>query len=195
MKRLFMKRWLGIPFFGIILSVVMAGAILAATWLTVTQTITQEIEEPYVPPEEDYGSITALDLDLSKVDKNSSFSRTLTGAVVVELGPDGEGKALAMVCNPDPKYTLFDVTITLKERPEGSEVPFYGLGITGGAGISIDLDQRGTYIFDLKIAGKAGSETGTAESTIIYTLEDSTTPPREVKGCLLLPGTGFRGEG
>jgi len=176
MKRFLRLSWHGIPI-GIIANVLVGTAVLAAVYITATLTITQEIEEPYVPPEKDYGSITAPDIDLSKVAPNSSFSQTLTGAVVVELGPDGEGEALKMVCTPDPKYTLFDVTITLKERPEGSEVPFYGLGITGGGQISVDLDVRGTYIFDLTIAGTAGGSTGSAVSTIDFTLETSTTPP------------------
>ncbi|MBA7531784.1 hypothetical protein ES705_24005 [subsurface metagenome] len=178
LKRFVKLSWCGIPI-GIIASVLIGTAVLAAIYLTVIQTITQEIKEPYLPPEEVYGSITAPDIDLSQVAPNSSFSQTLTGAVVVELGPDGEGKALKLVCDPDEKYTLFDVTIKLTDRPEGSEVSFYGYGIQGGgAAVAIDLDKRGTYIFDLTIAGKAGSAEGSAQSTITFTLEDSTTPAK-----------------
>ncbi len=178
MKRFLRKRWHGLPI-GIIATVFIGIAVVAASaYITTTLTITQEIKKPYVPPPPDYGTVTAPDIDLSRVDTNSSFSQTLTGAVVVELGPDGEGKAMKMVCAPDSKYTLFDVTITLTDRPEGSEVPFYGLGITGGGQVAVDLDKRGTYIFDLTIAGKAGSSTGSASSTIEFTLDDSTTPAR-----------------
>jgi len=178
LKRFVKLSWRGIPI-GIIASVLIGTVVLAAVYITTTLTITQEIKEPYVPPEKDYGSITAPNIDLSRVSPNSSFSQTLTGAVVVELGPEGEGKALTMVCIPDEKYTSFGGTITLKERPEGSEVGLYGYGITGGgAEVGIDLDVRGTYIFDLTIEGIAGGSTGSAQSTIEFTLEDSTTPPR-----------------
>ncbi len=177
LKRFIKRSWHGVPI-GIIASVLLCTAVVAAgAYLTTTLTITQEIKEPYVPPEKDYGVILAPDIDLSGVDAGSSFSQTLTGAVVVELGPDGEGEALKLVCDPDEKYTLFDVTLMLKERPEESEVPFYGIGITGGGQASVDLDVRGTYIFDLTIAGIAGSELGPAESIITLTLEESTTPP------------------
>ena len=176
MKRFLKRSWHGIPI-GIIASVLIGTMVVAAAYFTVTLTITQEIEEPYVPPPPNYGEILAPDIDLSKVNTNSSFSQTLTGAVVVELGPDGEGKALRMVCTPDPKYTSFGGTITLTSKPEGSDVGLYGYGITGGGEVAIDLDLRGTYIFDLTIEGKAGGTTGSASSTITFTLEDSTTPP------------------
>jgi hypothetical protein len=178
MKRFFKLSWKGIPI-GIIATVLLCTVVVAAVWVTTTLTITQEIKEPYVPPEEVYGSITAPDIDLSQVAPNSSFSQTLTGAVVVELGPDGEGKAMRMVCTADEKYTSFGGTITLKERPADSTVGLYGYGITGGgAAVAIDLDVRGTYIFDLTVEGKAGSEAGSASSTITFTLEDSTTPAK-----------------
>ncbi len=178
LKRFIKLSWRGIPI-GIIASVLIGTAVLATVWVTTTLTITQEIKEPYVPPEGVYGGITAPDIDLSQIAPNSSFSQTLTGAVVVELGPDGEGKALRMVCVPDDLYASFGGTITLKERPADSTVGLYGYGITGGgAAVAIDLDKRGTYIFDLTIAGKAGSEIGSASSTIEFTLEDSTTPAK-----------------
>jgi len=178
MKRFLRRRWHGLPI-GIIASVLIGTAVLAATaYFTVTQIITQDITEPYVPPEEDYGIILAPDIDLSKVATNSSFSQTLTGAVIVELGPDGAGEALKLVCVPDPLYTSFGVTITLTSKPEGSGVMLAGYGITGAAEVSIDLDLEGTYIFDQTIEGVAGSETGSASSTITLTLEESTTPAR-----------------
>lgn len=174
MKKFFKRTWHGIPI-GIIASVLICTVVVAAVYITTTLTITQRITAP--PPPPDYGEILAPDIDLSKVEVGKSFSQTLTGAIVVELGPDGEGKAMRMVCAPDELYTLFDVTATLKERPVDSTVGFYGYGITGGGEVAIDLDVRGTYIFDLTIAGKAGSSTGSASSTITFTLEDSTTPP------------------
>jgi len=175
LKRFIKLSWKGIPI-GIIVTVLIGTAVLATVLISVTQTITQEIEEPYVPPE-DYGEVTVLDLALSKVDTNSSFSRTLTDAVVMELGGDGEGKGLKIVCNADPLYSSFGGTITLTSKPDGSEVGLYGYGITGGGEVTIQLDVRGTYLFDLTVAGTTGSEIGSATSTITYTLEDTWFPP------------------
>ena len=177
MKRFFKKTWKGIPI-GIIATVFLCTAVLAATvYFTAILTITQEIKEPWEPPPPDYGEVLAPDIDLSKVDAGSSFSQTLTGAIVVNLGPDGEGELLRMVCAPDDLYTDFDVTATLTDKPEGSGVGLYGYGITGGGEVGIQLDLRGTYIFDLTIAGKAGNTLGAASSTITFTLEEYTGPP------------------
>ncbi len=176
MKRFLRKSWHGIPI-GIIATVLIGITVLAASsYLIVTQTITQDIREAEEPPEPVYGEIIAPSIALPHLHVNKSFTKTVEGGVTVELGPDGAGKALRLVCAPDSLYTSFGVTITLTEKPEGSEVGLYGYGITGGGEVSVDLDLEGTYVFDQTIEGKAGSSAGSAESTITLTLEDSTTP-------------------
>ncbi|GAI47847.1 unnamed protein product, partial [marine sediment metagenome] len=56
MKRFLRKSWHGIPI-GIIATVLIGTAVVAVSiYLTTVLTITQEIKEPYVPPEKDYGS-------------------------------------------------------------------------------------------------------------------------------------------
>ncbi|GAI53245.1 unnamed protein product, partial [marine sediment metagenome] len=162
-------HWHGMPL-GIIASVLICTAVAAVSYLAVTQTITQEIT--------DYGSITADNIVLDDVAVGENFSQSFSGAVEVDLGPDGAGRALKMVCTPDSKYTSFGVTITLTSKPEGSTVGLYGYGITGGGEVSVDLDIPGLYTFDQTIEGVAGSSTGTATSTVTFTLETSTTPPR-----------------
>lgn len=178
MKRFLKKRWHGIPI-GIIASVLIATMVVAAvSYLTVTQIITQDIIEPVEPPPPDYGEITAPSIALTSLEAGESFTRTIVDGVMVDLGPDGAGKALRLACTPDPKYTSFGVTITLTSRPEGSTVGLFGYGITGGGEVSVDLDVPGLYIFDQTITGTAGSATGSAESIVILALEDSTTPPK-----------------
>jgi len=177
MRRFLKLSWHGIPI-GIIASILIATVVMAAVYLTVTQTITQTINEPEEPPPPDYGEILAADMILPTVETGDPFSKTVSGGVTVNLGPDGAGKALKMVCTPDTKYTSFDVTITLISRPVGSTVGLYGYGISGGGEISLDLDVAGTYVFDQTIEGTAGNSEGSAGSTVTFTLEDSTTPPR-----------------
>ncbi|GAJ11054.1 unnamed protein product, partial [marine sediment metagenome] len=136
MKRFFKKTWHGIPI-GIIASVLIGTAVVAAgVYFAVTQTITQDITKS-PEPEPDYGSITVDTATLNSVEEGKSFSQTFTGAVTVNLGPDGAGKALKLNCTPDPKYTSFGVTITLTSKPADSDVMLAGYGITGGGVISV----------------------------------------------------------
>ena len=177
MKRFLRVRWHGLPI-GIITSALIATMVVAAaSYLTVTQVITQRITEPPGPPP-DYGEIIAPSIALTSVETGQSFTKTVVDGVTVDLGPDGAGKALRLSCTPDPKYSSFGVTITLTAKPAGSEVMLAGYGITGAGEVSVDLDVPGVYRFDQTIEGRAGSEAGSAESTITLTLEDSTTPPR-----------------
>ncbi len=176
MKRFLRKSWHGIPI-GIIATAFLGVAVVASgAYLIVTQTITQQITKPGTPPLPNYGEIIAPSIALTSLETGQSFTKTVVDGVKVELGPDGAGKALRLVCTPDSKYTSFGVTITLTSRPEGSTVGLYGYGITGGGQVSVDLDVAGTYIFDQTITGVAGPTLGLATSTITLTLEDSTTP-------------------
>ncbi|GAI17158.1 unnamed protein product, partial [marine sediment metagenome] len=104
LKRFIKLRWHGIPL-GIIASVLICTVVAAASYLIATQTITQDIK--------DYGSITADDIALGDVAVGENVSQSFSGAVEVNLGPDGAGKALRMVCDADSLYASFDVTITL----------------------------------------------------------------------------------
>ncbi len=174
LKRFVKLSWRGIPI-GIIASVLIGTAVLAASYLIVTQTITQEIVEP-TPPPPDYGEIIAPSIALSSLETGQSFTKTVEDGVTVDLGPDGAGKALRLACSADSLYSYFSVTVTLKERPEGSTVGLYGYSIAGGGEVSIELDVPGLYIFDQTIKGRAGNVAGSVESTITLTLEDSDFP-------------------
>lgn len=173
MKKILHMKWFSIPITVFLVLVLTAGAAIATgPFLTTEQTITQQINERPL----DYGSISALDISLDDVEVGKTFTKTYLSSVIVDLGPDGAGKALRMVCNADSLYTSFDVTITLISKPVGSEVGLYGYGITAGGEVAIDLDVAGTYTFDQTLLVTAGSSTGDATSTVTFTLEDSTTP-------------------
>lgn len=171
MRNFLKKRWHRIPVAlvsAVLVIALVAGGAFAAILTETPQTITQEITEP--------SSIAVADINLDSVVAGGSVSKSLRNAVVVNLESDGVGKALRMVCNADPLYTSFDVTITLTSKPAGSSVILAGYGITGGGAISVDLDVAGTYTFDQTIEVTTGSTPGAATSTVTFTLEDSTTP-------------------
>lgn len=174
MKRFLKKRWHSIPVAMVsvllVLTLIAGGAFAAEAFITTEQSITQMVEE-------DYGTITAPAIELPNVKVGKSFTETYSNAVTVELGPSGVGKEFRMSATASDLYTSFDVTITLISKPEGSEVGLYGYGISGGGIIGIQLDVEGTYIFDQTIEVTAGSTSGTAESTVTFTLEEYTGPP------------------
>ncbi|MBA7694560.1 hypothetical protein ES703_103171 [subsurface metagenome] len=176
MKSFLRKRWHGLPVgivTAILLVCLLTGSAIASTYIVEDQTITQTITEP--PP--DYGTITAIPIDLDDVIAGKSFSQTFDGAVVVELGPDGVGQEFRMSMTPSSLYTSLDVTITLVEKPVNSEVGMYGYGISDGGLVGIQLDVEGTYTFDQTISGTAGDTAEAASSTVHFTLETYTGPP------------------
>jgi len=113
---------------------------------------------------------------LPTVEMGQPFTKTVTDGVRVELGPDGVGKALRMTCDADEKYASFGVTITLTSKPTDSEVPSYGLSVSGGGEVAVELDVVGTYLFNQTIDGVAGNTFGSASSTVTFTLEESDFP-------------------
>ncbi|MBA7500012.1 hypothetical protein ES704_02764 [subsurface metagenome] len=177
MRRFLKLSWHGIPI-GIIASALVGTAVVAAgVYFAVTQTITQEIiTEPEPEPEPEYGTITVDTAALPQVYAGKSFTKTIVGGVQVDLGPDGAGKGLKLECTASELYDSFDVNIFLTSAPNGSEVGPYGYGVSGGGIVIIGLDLPGLYIFDQEISGRAGSATGTATSTITFTLVDHWSP-------------------
>lgn len=176
MKQLLKKRWHRVPvalISAFLMVGLLTGGVFAALPATV-QPVTQGVVMTY-----DYGTITANAIELPNVKVGDTRSKTFPGAVVVELGVDAVSLpgALKMVCDADPLYDSFDVTITLTDKPAGSTVGLYGYGISAGGEVSIDLDVAGTYTFDQTIEVTAGSIPGPATSTITFTLIESTTPP------------------
>jgi len=171
MRKLIHKKWLSIPVTVFLVLVLTTGAVFASgAYITTDQTVTQTVEY-------DYGTITAPTIELANVKVGESITEIYMEAVVVDLGSSGVGKEFRMSATPSPLYTSFDVTITLVDRPDGSEVGLYGYSISGGGLVGIQLDVEGTYTFEQTISVTAGNEAGTATSTINFTLEEYTGPP------------------
>ncbi|GAI55325.1 unnamed protein product, partial [marine sediment metagenome] len=166
LKRFIKLSWHGIPI-GIIASVLIGAAVLAATYITVTQTITQEITEPEPPP--DYGGIVAPTMALPKLETGKSFTKVLPDGVVVTR--KGYDVAFEMALTSDPLYTNFGVELILTGKPSGSDLVIgTGYAVSGGASVGVNLDIAGTYTFTETITGTAGSAPGTATSTVVFTL-------------------------
>lgn len=174
MKSFLKRKWHRLPV-GIItvilLTSLVAGSVFAATPLITTdQIVTQTLVK-------DYGTITAPAIVLTDVRPESDFSQTLDDYIIVELGPDGVGQEFRMSATPSDLYTSFNVTITLIDKPEGSEVGLYGYGISGGGVVGIQLDVAGTYTFEQTVSGTAGSDEGKATSTVHFALVEYEGPP------------------
>lgn len=178
MKRFLKRRWLGIPL-GVIVAVLLVGVVAAASYLSVTQTITQKIvPEPYIP---DYGSITAPDIILDDVVVvGVSVSQSFPGAVTVVVGPDGVGSYLHLKLNTTSDlYSWCGVTL----RSHVGDNPITGknllinvtYGELGGSPrdfphCSVQLTEPGTYTFS-ETVGAIPSALGTAEVKVDITLE------------------------
>lgn len=153
-----------------IIAIITVGLVSAAVYISVTQYITQDIT-----PELDYGTITAPSFNLPNMAVSDSI--THSQEVTVDLTALGVGKEFSMAMESDALYTNFDVTIQCTSKPAGSDVPTYGLGISGGGVIGIQLDVAGLYTFTETIEATAGNNEGTAESTITFSLVDYEGPP------------------
>ena len=173
MKKFLKKRYLGLPI-GIIASGFISIAVLAAVLIPLaTHTITQQIDPvPYVPA---YGSIEqSADIVLNNVIAGQSATETFSGAVIVNLGPDGVGKYLhiALSGDLDAYDGYYDVTL-ISEAPDN---PMGNLSIRAGLDkldASYQLTVEGTYIFTEKVQYEAGSTTGSAVVTVGIYLSDT----------------------
>ncbi|MBA7625708.1 hypothetical protein ES703_33140 [subsurface metagenome] len=181
LKRFIKLSWKGIPI-GIIATVLIGTAVLAAVLLSVTQTITQEIK-PYVPPPPDYGSITADDIILDDfIIGDSSVSQSFPGAVTVVVKSDGVGKYLHLKLNSTSDlYEWCGVTL----RSYVGDNPITGMnllinvtyGELGGSPrdyphCSVQLTEPGTYTFEQTVGAIPEGTLGTAEVKVDITLED-----------------------
>lgn len=168
MKRFFKKTWYGIPI-GIIASVLIGAAVLAALYFSITQTITQTIEP--APPPPDYGTIDAPDINLDDfgptlVTGGQSFGSVFPNHVVVELGPDGAGKHLWLELDESALYAEYEIKLVCKESADEAVVPIGKTVIVDETNwrTSIPLGIAGTYTFDEYIHLKTGSVAGAAST-------------------------------
>jgi hypothetical protein len=178
LKRFVKLSWCGIPI-GIIASVLICTAVLAAViYLTVTQVITQEIVGPTPPP--DYGEIIAPNIALTHIQTGHSFSKTFVDGVTVDLKSDGVGTTFNIDPNQSPLYTFFSVELVLTDMPDESHlVEGMSWKAVGGARVGFTLDAVGLYTFTETIKVTAGDATGSAQSTVILTLEEAYPEPHQ----------------
>jgi len=164
MKKFFKRSWKGIPI-GIIATVLIGVAVVAALHFSVTQTITQTINEPPPPPE--YGNIIAPALDLDDlVAGGQSFGGVWPNHVEVYLGTDGAGKHLWLELGEDLLYAEYEVKLVCKVSADEGVVPVGTTVIVDETNwrTSIPLGIAGTYTFDEFIHLKTGSDWGEASS-------------------------------
>lgn len=172
MKRFLKKRWHGIPI-GIIASVLIGTAVLAAVVITATQIFHQEIISPEPPP--DYGSITSGEFNLDDVVAGTAFTDT-PGGVWVDLGSDGVGKNLHLILD-DTTTGLYEAYTVEMVSPAAANPTGKVITLTVSKGGTLDasvaLPTAGTYIFDFNISGTAGAVIGSPDVTVNVTLDDA----------------------
>lgn len=173
LKRFIKLSWHGIPI-GIIATVLIGTAVLAAVLLSVTQHITQTIvPEPVLP---DYGSITAPGIALNNVQVNGAVLKEQSGAVVVQLEADGLNKFLHLKLREvtTDLYADYEVKLISSQDDNPMCVPVILTVTKGGTlDVSSQLTHVGTYTFVERITATAGSTTGSADVEVDITLEDS----------------------
>lgn len=173
MRRLFRKRWLGLPI-GIIATALIGIAVLALVLINVTQHIGQELVDEEPPT--DYGSISAPSFDLANVTVGGAVSHTAPDSVVVVLEAAGEGKVLHLILDDTTTtlYGAYEVSITslAADNPTAADIT---LTVTSGGTLddSIALTDAGTYTFDETITATAGGVTGTADVIVDVSLSDA----------------------
>ncbi|MBA7584461.1 hypothetical protein ES708_26416 [subsurface metagenome] len=181
MKRFLNKKWHSIPvalLSALLVLALVAGGAFAAVYITEDQLITQEITEPYVPPDKDYGTIEAPTIDLPGIEVGETFG-LVTGTVTVTVGPDGVGKWLHIRLDDTTvgAYDFFGANI----RSEAADNPMVEL-VTIGVTYNVDplvetwemstlLTAEGEYTFREFVCGTAGQTAQTAEVKLIFTLE------------------------
>jgi len=160
---------------GVTLAVVAVA--VAAILITVTQTVHQNIVSP--PPPPDYGTITADDITLPDLVTGASFSESIAGGVVVELGPDGVGKYLHLKLD-ESSASLYDSLRVQISSPCPDNPMNTAVFCTVGTGAAAEgphmswgpLTEVGTYTFAENINGTAGDTTGAADVQVTVSLED-----------------------
>ncbi|MBA7567360.1 hypothetical protein ES708_09071 [subsurface metagenome] len=177
LRRFIKLSWHGIPI-GIIASVLICTAVVAAAYIGVTQTITQKITEPYVPPPPDYGEIIAPEIALANLETGKTFTKVVTDGVTVDLKADGAGKTFNIAPDPSELYTFFSVELVLTDKPAESQKTI-GMGwkAVNQARVGTTLDAVGLYTFTETIKVTAGNAPGTATSTVAFTLEEAYPEP------------------
>ncbi|GAI69060.1 unnamed protein product [marine sediment metagenome] len=176
MKRFLRKRWHGIPI-GLIATIFICTAVVAAgAYITVTQTITQEIVTPEPPP--DYGEIVAPEIAFSNLETGKSFTKVFINGVTVDLKAAGAGKSFNVTPAPSELYANFKLELVLIDKPADSGLTIgMGLEVGGSGAAGVNLDAVGLYTFTETITVTAGSTPGMATSTVAFTLEEGYPEP------------------
>lgn len=168
MKRFLKKSWHGIPI-GIIASVLVGTAVLAAVFFTVTQTITQEIVEAPLPVEADEIIAPNIVLPIVYVGQNFSWN---AAAPVRATTIQASRTLTAVLANPSA-YSAFSVDLLLASKPGTSGLVVGTSRITMNQGTltaSLVLDAAGVYTFTETVTGTAGAATSST-TTLTLTIE------------------------